>query len=233
MSLFRLIIILPFFIGCSCSIFAQKQFTKGKILAQSDSSKIVHAHIVNLSSGYGVVSSNNGEFIIQSKPKDSLLISFVGYHSVKVLSTNTYLTVYLKKANYSLEAYNVLPYKDFKEFREAFTKLKIEDTTRYMINESIYLSVDELRSWSPPQNSIFRGQITALASKFNKRIKDKKVYDKLIARDEHKAYLATKFNAKLIRQATYLKKENKINAFMEYCDFTDNFCNGSGGVFYS
>mgnify|MGYP000229951694 FL=1 len=92
-----------------------------------------------------------------------------------------------------------------------------------MINESIYLSVDELRSWSPPQNSIFRGQITALASKFNKRIKDKKVYDKLIARDEHKAYLATKFNAKLIRQATYLKKENKINAFMEYCDFTDNF----------
>ena len=222
MNLFRTILLLSICTFYTISLVAQQQFVKGLILSQSDSSIISHAHIINTTSKIGVTSNQTGAFFIQAKLEDTLVISFIGFKSLRISASNIDSKVYLTRAIHNIETYTVLPYKDFNEFREAFTKLELKDTSSFKLNTSFVLSIDELKSWGPPQ-SILRGQFTALAVKFNKRIKDKKNYDRLIARDKHRAFLATKFNSKLVKQATVLREEYQINSFMEYCDFTDQF----------
>jgi len=221
-NLFRTILLFTFSAFSTISLVAQKQFIKGIILSQSDSSIISHAHIINTTSKIGVTSNQTGDFFIKAKSEDTLLISFIGFESQKIQASKVGNEIYLKRAIHTLESHTVLPYKDFKEFREAFTNLELKKTTKFKLNKSFLLSIDELKLWSPPQN-ILRGQFTALAAKFNKRIQDKKNYERLLKRDKNKAFLATKFNPTIIKQATTLKEEYQINSFMEYCDFTDQF----------
>ena len=211
MNLFRNTLLLIFAFS-SISLVAQSSFTKGVILSKTDSSIIVHAHIINITSKHGVTSNNNGEFVIQTNPEDTLLFSFIGYQSLKIKVSDIKPYTYLDRAIHTIEPYTVLPYKGYNEFREAFTKLELEDTSTFKINTSFVLSVEELRGYAPPSLGLLKY-----------RNKDKENYKKLLARDKHKAFLATKFNAKIVQQTTLLKDEIQINSFMEYCDFTDQF----------
>lgn len=67
------------------------------------------------------------------------------------------------------------------------------------------------------------GAISGLLAKFNKRIKDKINYEKLLARDRRQVFLDKKFNPDLIKRITILKDSSIVNDFMKYCDFTDQF----------
>ena len=112
-----------------------------------------------------------------------------------------------------------MPYKNLNEFKAAFINLELKDTNKYKLNTSFILPVNTLHSFVP--KALLTGGITNFSAKFNKRIQDKNNYDQLVKKDKYKAYLATKFNARIVKQATLLKDTNQINSFMKYCDFTD------------
>ncbi|MDB4533290.1 carboxypeptidase-like regulatory domain-containing protein [Vicingaceae bacterium] len=223
MNLFRNTILLILSVFSTSSLLAQNSFTKGVILNKSDYSKIVHAHIINTTSKIGVSSNSNGEFTIQTNKEDTLMISFIGFKSIKVQVSKISPIIYLERTIYTIEPYTVLPYKNFNEFREAFTDLEIEDTVKQKINPSIMAFVQPFNPSNLNGGLSFGGPISSLAAKFNKRIKDRKHYEHLLQRDKYEAFLVAKFNPKLITQATSLKEKYQINSFMEYCDFTDKF----------
>ncbi len=210
MNLFRIILLVAICTAGSLSLVAQKQFTKGVILSQVDSSIISHAHIINNNSKTGVTSNQYGKFSIPTKPNDTLLISFVGYQPLKIKSSEVETNIYLKRALHTLESHTVLPYKDFNEFKEAFTELKIKDTIKDIVNPSIMLSVAELKSYIP------RGMRKSGAY----GNPGKEAYIKLLRKDKRRTKM---FNPKVIKTITQIKSENKIRAFMDYCDFTDKF----------
>jgi hypothetical protein len=222
-NLIRTILLISIFTFCTSSIVAQKQFIKGIILSQSDTSIISHAHIINTTSKIGVTSNKNGKFSIQANPEDTLIISFIGFESLRIYVSKINGKVYLTRAIHTLDPYTVLPYKDFNAFKEAFTDLEIKDTMKHKINPSIMALVKPFNPANINGGISFSGPLSSLAAKFNKRIKDRKNYERLLQRDKHKAFLATKFNPTIIKQATTLKEEYQINSFMEYCDFTDQF----------
>jgi hypothetical protein len=222
-NLFRTILIVVFCVYNANLLIAQKPTTKGVILSKSDSSKIIGAHIINITSEIGVTSNQNGIFSIQTKPKDTLIISFIGYKSLKIEVPEIPTNIYLEREIYSIAPYTVLPYKNFRAFREAFTNLEIEDTDKHKMNPSILVFTEPFYPNNINGGISFNGPISALAALFNKRIKDRKNYERLMAKDKYEALIAKKFNSSKIKQTTLLKNENEINAFMEYCDFTDQF----------
>ena len=212
-----------FLLLLSFGLNAQTTVISGIILSKVDSIPVQYAHIVNYSNQRGVVSDNQGSYTITANLGDSIIISAIGFETVHLKAANGVNQIYLKKAIHELETYTVLPYKTYTEFKEAFVELKLEDDGP-KINNSIYLSIDELKSYEPKGNGLVaRGAIEAFAALFNKRIQDKKNYDRLIARDNYEALLATKFNPHLVKHVTKIKDEFLVNDFMEYCDFTDQF----------
>ena len=218
MNLFKTILILSSCLLSTISLVAQNKFVAGVILNLSDTTPISNAHIINVNSSIGVTSNQQGSFSIQAKLADTLLISFVGYQPFKVCVSEIESTIYLERAIHTLEPYTVLPYQDFNAFKEAFTNLQLKDTSKFKLNTSFVLSVNELRSYVP--KSLLTGAITSFASMFDKRIQDKKNYERLLKREKS---VATKFNSEIVKQATSLQEAYQINAFMDYCDFTDHF----------
>ncbi len=210
MNLCQAILLISFYVLSTFSLIAQKQFTASKILRKSDSSIIHHAHIINVNAKIGVISDQDGKFSIPTKPTDTLLISFVGYESIKIQVLEIENNIYLNRAVHTIQSFTVLPYKDFKEFKEAFTKLAIKDTIKDIVNPSIILSVAELKSYIP------RGMRKSGA--YSNPQKER--YLEMLRKGKLRTQ---RFNPQVIKKLTQINSENEIKSFMEYCDFTDQF----------
>lgn len=196
----------------------------GTILNYQDSTPIFNAHIINKNLNRGVVSDSNGKFLIQARDQDTLQASIIGFETKIIIDYSTTVIIYLKKKNYELESFTVLPYKDFQEFKEAFVDLKLKDDSP-QVNESIFLSKEELKSYDGSSGAV--GLISGILGHFNKYVQDKKNYNRLIKQDKFEALLAKKFTPQLVKNATHIKDSTTIQSFMEYCDFTNDFINHS------
>lgn len=201
--------------------FAQERTTiSGILLSISDSTAITEAHIINLTAQRGVITNALGKFEIKTNSKDSILITVIGYHSLTILAEQLTNLIYLQEKNYELELYNVIPYKNFEEFKEAFVKLELPDTFRH-INSTIYLSKEELvQAYNEAQTGII---IPIDFSSFGKRAKDKANYEMLLLKEKYEAFLATKFNPDLVNRILELNDVNKLTDFIAYCDFSNDF----------
>ena len=203
-------------------IRAQKRdLISNTILTASDSTPITGVHILNINSRQVVVSDAEGEFYILASQTDTIIITSIGFKTLKYFVKSIPIIIYLKQVNYDLVSHTVLPYKNFKEFKEAFANIELPDTT-LRINSSIYLSKEELRAYDGSNG--FVGGISGLLSHFNKYIQDKNKYEKLMNDyNQHSNIILKKFNSQLVKQVTNLTNEKEIRIFMEYCNFTDHF----------
>lgn len=221
MKCFTKILIICLLLAFCHQTKAQKQ---GIILSKVDSTPLAQAHIINLTKKTGVVSNEKGHFNITPMPTDSIAISMMGFYTLKLFGGQLTDTIYLEQRNYVLELYNVIPYKTFAEFKEAFVNLELPDTFRH-INPTIYLSKEELIGIdrTSQQGIIISGVVSSIFAAFNKRMKDKANYEMLLMRDEYEAFLATKFNAELVKRITELSDKETLEDFIEYCDFSNDF----------
>ena len=194
------------------------------LLTQQDSTLISQAHVINATLKIGVISDDKGHFKLTANNNDSIQISVLGYQTINILANKIKDTTYLKERNYVLELYNVMPYKTFAEFKDAFVKLQLPDTFRH-VNQTFRLSNEELIGIDrvSQQGIIFSGVVSSIFAAFNKRMKDKANYEMLLLRDEYEAFLATKFNPDLVKRITELADRQTLNDFIIYCDFNNEF----------
>ena len=205
----------------SFKIHAQENKTLSVVLLSSkDSTPVANAHIVNHKSNIGTTSNIKGEFTISTHKDDSVMITKIGYQTVELHEASVKGNIYLKVKDYELDEFTVIPYKNFQEFKEAFAKIEILDN-KPKLNRSIFLSVEELKRYDGSRG--FGGGISALLGMFNKHMKDKKNYDRLVARDKYDSFLATKFNAQMVKKITRIDNVQTLQDFIDYCDFTDQF----------
>lgn len=216
MKTYAISILIPFLLLVAVSSAQNRAMITKTVLNQNDSSLVVGAHIINLTTKMGVVSNNEGKLVILAAPTDSLQISSINYELLKIEAKETNSFIYIKHINYNMEVFNVLPYKNFTEFRKAFADLELPDTTQKM-NPSIYLSIP------PPEAEgiVFRGVISGILASFNKSMKDQAKYEGLMrAQDKEYAIVTSKFNSTMVRQLTHLSNPKEIKYFMHYCGFS-------------
>lgn len=200
------------------------------ILSTKDSTPVGFAHIINLFTNYGVVSEYDGKFSFLVAENDTLKISAIGYNTLKIPVSKNLTEIYITPKNYDLEEFTVIPYKDFSEFRYAFSELELFDTTLQIsplifLNGYLYNYIDN----GGRLGITIGGGITMLYDALSKQGKSKRRYEQLIIRDRYKSFLATKFNNNTIKQATYVEDELTIKDFKIYCDFSDDFIEKSNG----
>lgn len=219
--------------ACLCTASLQltaqeSQVLSGYLLAQSDSTPIPRAHVLNLTIKTGVISNEQGYFTLSATHNDSMLVSVLGYQLLFKEANELNDTIYLVERNYQLELYNVMPYKTFREFKIAFINLNLPDSTR-AISKTIYLSKEELMHASYRQTAdggfgiVIPGVISSIFAAFDKRAKDKARVEELMEMDKYEAYLATKFNPSLVKRITELDDPQKLKDFIQYCDFEKDY----------
>jgi len=212
---------------CNLTVLAQRtNFIHGTILNQKDSTPITNAHIINLSTRIGRTSDIGGHFNLEAKPLDTIKVSFIGFETKYVIYYSTTKIIYLKQKNNELETFTVLPYQNYDQFKEAFIKLQVKDTTP-KIDGSIFLSKEELKAYDGANGALLSGGIYHLLAKYNSYVIDKNRYLELLEKDKYEVQLAKKFSPQLIQRSTTLTDEAIIKDFIDYCDFTNYFIDHS------
>ena len=222
MKTFTTCILASFCVFGVLSLTAQNRIIITKtILNSTDSTPVVGAHIINMNTQMGVVSNNKGVFSMLADVNDSIQISSINFKFIKTRVSTTSSIIYLEHTDYNLAIFNVLPYKNFEEFKKAFIALELPDSTK-KVNTSIYLSKDELISAVPaPGAIVFKGVISGILASFNKYIKDQAKYEDLMrAQDIEFAMIVAKFNSTVVSNITHLNNPKEIKFFMYYCDFS-------------
>lgn len=218
----KILAILLFF--CASQLKAQESVFVGTILNKSDSIALEGVHIINKSTNIGVVSKANGSFSIMANSNDTLIISHMGFSTYNHVVSNSYFKVYLHRRTYNLENFTVLPYKDYEEFKDAFTQLRIQEGPN-SINKSIYVPKDELLAAYQEANGgiIISGGISAILGAFNKYVQDKKNYLKLLEQDKKQAAIDEKLNPIILMRITPINDIETAEYFLSYCDFSNYF----------
>ncbi|MDT8412123.1 MAG: hypothetical protein RQ875_06675 [Vicingaceae bacterium] len=213
-----------FLLFCSFQTKAQEAVYVGTILNTSDSIALEGVHIINKSTNIGVVSKANGSFSIMASPNDTLIISSVGFFIYNHVISKSYFNVYLQRRIYDLESFTVLPYKDYEEFKHAFSQLRIQETPN-PINKSIYVPKEELLAAYNEANTgiIISGGISAILGAFNKYVQDKKSYLKLLEQDKKQAAVDEKLNPIILMRITPINDFETAEHFLSYCDFSNQF----------
>lgn len=206
---------------CCFSLSAQeKRIVSCVLLSAVDSTPISLANIINYKANIGTSSNLKGEFTITIYKDDTLMISEIGYQTIEIHEANLSSLIYLYEKHYELDQFSVLPYTTYQEFKDAFVKVEIPDN-RPKLNRSIFLSVDELKRYDGSRG--FGGGISALLAMFNKQMKDKKNYERLLQQDKYEAVLATKFNPEMVKRITKFNDPKKLDDFIQFCDFNNAF----------
>lgn len=205
------------------SIYAQFDVVYGSILHTNDSTPLEGVHIVNKKNHLGVISKENGYFSISASKGDTLIISSIGFTTKTFVVEKSRFSIYLYPAVYNLEDFTVLPYKDYEEFKEAFTQLRIIE--KDPINQSIYVPKEELLAAYQEANGgiILSGGISAILGAFNKYVQDKKNYERLLAKDQQEAAIKKRFNPEKLMQITAINNLQTAENFLEYCNFSEDF----------
>jgi len=66
-------------------------YLQGRIISITDKTPLQSAHVVNLNSVKGTITSSNGQFEIPATVNDTIFISYIGYQSIKLKITNDLL----------------------------------------------------------------------------------------------------------------------------------------------
>ena len=80
----------------SLSAFSQKDsipqtMLKGQIIHAEDNRLLSAAHVLNLNTVQGTITNDKGYFELPTKVNDTILVSYLGYSSIKIKITNDLL----------------------------------------------------------------------------------------------------------------------------------------------
>jgi hypothetical protein len=196
----------------------------GVVLNAADSLPIAGAHVINLTTLKGVVSSEKGAFSLIAKPTDRVLVSYIGFdldtlqNMELVKETGNTLRVYLTPTSYLLPIFQVLSIQTFDEFERAFLALQLPEKT-------IQLNLPLPGSYQsgPPNMGAAMIAIPMDFSYFSKKSVELRKYKRLLDEDESKKMVYARYNPQVVELVTGLRDEKRIHDLMQYCDFSDQF----------
>lgn len=214
---------------------AQKDSSKiklsGKIINIETSLPISFAHILIPERNLGTAADENGEFSISIHKNDIVVFSAIGFQIDRLCLADSsdknecFFTIKLLPEVYQIQAVNILPYKNYKDFKQVFIEHEKTPNEVMLDNLTESINEDNLAAYAPCNLGI--SPITFLYTKFSKVEKSKRLFAQLTAEDEQRERNEKKFSSHLIRTMTQIEDENLINEFMKFCSFHPDFIDNS------
>jgi hypothetical protein len=218
----------------SVSAFSQKDsirstILKGQIIHAENKRALSAAHVLNLNAVIGTITDDKGFFELPTKVNDTILVSYLGFSSIKLKVTNDLL-----KGN-ELE---IALYEKPEEIKEVIIKstqligvLEVDvklvpkdKFTRIHINglpQTYEVGKPQSKNYSSPIAALFQ-PVDFLYSLFGKKPKQLKKLQKLKNEDDLRKMLAGNFDREVVME--YLEMDRQeLTDLLTDCSYSEYF----------
>lgn len=194
---------------------------------------VSYALIQNRNHPQKIVSNELGEAQMGVYDSTLLKISAISYEDVfryiflaKEVDT---LQILLKHKTYELNELVIHPYPTRMLFKKAVANLDLPDTN--VISANLFM-VPNLKGYAEQSKTYHQGDfltvslgspITSIYNLVSKRERSKRKLQKLQWQDDQQAFIYKRYNEEYVRQLLGIKKIDKIEAFMEFCQPSYSF----------
>ncbi len=190
---------------------------------------LAYAHIIIPNQHIGTISDTSGKFVLPLKYGDTIMISHMGYMTRFIYFTkNTYiynntLEIILLPNTFELKEVVIRPFpKDWDEFKEVFTNLKLQDEPQVNMD----MAKMGVRQYVRPENGFgvtAMGPVQAIYNLFSKDAKKQELLAKLKQNDKVEKRARVRYNEQLISRLTGISDKETIIRFMKYCKLDNTY----------
>ncbi|WP_064966891.1 carboxypeptidase-like regulatory domain-containing protein [Tenacibaculum ovolyticum] len=215
------------FILVSITGYSQTQKLKGHVVHADTKKPLSAAHILNLNSVTGTITNEKGVFELTSKANDTILVSFLGFSSIKLKVTNDLLkgnevVISLVEKEEEVKEIVIKSTKligvlevDVKQVpKDRFTRIHINGLPQtYEIGRPQKISSPIAKLLNP---------VDLVYNLFGKKPKQLKKLKKLKKEDDLRKMLAGKFDREVMME--YLEMDRQeLNKLLSDCDYSEYF----------
>ncbi|MGI9544296.1 MAG: carboxypeptidase-like regulatory domain-containing protein, partial [Cyclobacteriaceae bacterium] len=192
------------------------------VLDADSMSPLPSAHVI-LNGVQGTTPDQDGKFAISLNRQDTILITHVGYRDylIPILADlngdKYYVRVLMSKALIELEEVVIYRWPStLASFKEEVLAMEVPMEERI----SIPGSYDGPRR---PSKTKISSPISFLYQKFSRAAKQQRRFEATKAKMERHRLIDSKYHPELVKEVTGIKDEKELDAFMAFCNLTDNF----------
>lgn len=202
---------------------------KGQVVHTDTKAPLSAAHILNLNSVQGTITNDKGFFELPTKVNDTILVSYLGFASIKLKVTNDLLkgnelliALYEKPEEVkeivikSTDLIGVLEIDVKQVPQDRFTRIKING-----LPQTYEVGKPKRKNFSSPIAALFN-PVDFLYSHFGKKPKKLKKLKKLKKEDNLRKMLAGKFDREVMME--YLEMDSQeLTALLTNCNYSEYF----------
>jgi hypothetical protein len=188
------------------------------------------AHIINKERNIGTASDYYGNFSIGSYPGDTLTITAISFHNLRIVLPDTIteikynLLLVMKPDTIMLQEQVIYPWPEtYEEFQKEFLNIEPEEEEEEAMNRPWFLP-GELTNLAYPEGGIrITGPISLLFNRFSKEAKTRIALRNIRLQEK----VAIRYNAELITRITGITDGQEISEIIKYCDLKPDFISSS------
>ena len=218
----------------SISTFSQidtlrTKILKGQIIHAVNNKVLSAAHVLNLNTVSGTITNDKGFFELPTRVNDTILVSYLGYSSIKLKITNDLLkgneleiALYEKPENIrevvirSTKLIGVLEIDVKQVPKDRFTRIHING-----LPQTYEIGRPQSKNFSSPVAALFQ-PVDFLYNLFGKKPKQLKKLQKLKKEDDLRKMLAGKFDREVMME--YLEMDRQeLSELLTDCSYSDYF----------
>lgn len=209
------------------SVFSQKSKLRGQVLDAQSKKAISAAHVLNLNSVVGTITNDKGLFQLTAKANDTVLVSFLGFESIKLKVTNDLL-----KGNELVISLNEKP-QEVKEVVIKSTQLiGVLEVDVKQVPEDKYTRIHinglpQTYEIGKPQKTSsivakLLNPVDMVYNLFGRKPKQLEKLQKLKKEDDLRKMLAGKFDREVMMEYLEMDKE-QLTRLLTDCNYSEYF----------
>ena len=226
-TLFLLFIALS--IHCGFSQESSNKNLKGQIVNAANSKALSAAHILNLNSVQGTITNERGFFEIPTQANDTILVSYLGFQSIKLKVTNDLLkgnelVISLHEKSNEIKEVVIQSSKligvlevDVKQVpKDKFTRIRITGLPQtYEVGKPVSQNIKS------PVAALFQ-PVDFLYNLFGKKPKQLKKLQRLKKEDDLRKMLSGKFDREVMMEYLQMDKQ-ELSELLSDCNYSEYF----------
>lgn len=203
----------------STAVNAQQLVLIGRTLTAEQAEVVPLASILNINTGKKYISNRQGYFKLNYSPNDTILITAIGFESIKLITSSLY-------SNYTNDTVLVILKSTIirlKEVRIVSSNPKRDSIARaaaeFLKNDPLMNNYDRVLN---REKGGLMNPLTAMYQQFSKEGKDAVRFEEFMAYMEKQKQADRRYNRNLVKRVTNLP-DMQLDEFMGFCKLDKDF----------
>lgn len=202
---------------------------KGQVVDFASKKALSAAHVLNLNSVAGTITNDKGFFELTAKTNDTIIVSYLGYESIKLKVTNDILkgnevVIELYERSEQVKEVIVRSTKligvlevDVKQVpKDRFTRIRING-----LPQTYEIGRTRKKNYTSPVAALFQ-PVDFLYNLFGKKPKQLKKLQKIKKEDDLRKIMAGKFDREVMMEYLEMDRQELLD-LMEDCNYSEYF----------